>query len=450
MLNSIESYKELFNLSHTQSIGLSTMLSGYPVVLSGKGGAGKTYLMNCFKKIHSKCVTVTPTGISAMNAEGETIASVFRTPFGVIDPEIDYRAQLSSKLSKLFSKGRATCLHIDEWGMVRADVLDFISHCMTRIRGLDRNKPFGGIQVILSGSVTQLQPILKYKEKSKYFGIYKSVFAFGSEAFQSVDWKYIMLEGSNRTSDNRFVKILDSIEANDHNCVTALDWLNRRCVNRAIPDGTTYLVSTHDAANIINKTMLDSLTTKSKTFKVKLKGKMDLKDIPVNDSITVKVGMKVLIKVNDPDKDYKQYFNGDMGVITYIDNSGVEVLLDRNGESVFVDIYQWDKKESFWDEKTDSVGQKSVGSATGLPVLWGQAICVHACQGVSLDSAVIDLDQNWVPDSIVYVALSRLTSLQGLYFANPIYPYMVKVNEEALQFHYHTIKMSKLHMYGEE
>ena len=50
-------------------------------------------------------------------------------------------------------------LVIDEISMVRADLLDSVDAVLRRFR--DRNKPFGGVQLLMIGDLQQLSPVTK-------------------------------------------------------------------------------------------------------------------------------------------------------------------------------------------------------------------------------------------------------------------------------------------------
>ena len=50
-----------------------------------------------------------------------------------------------------------------------------------------------------------------------------------------------------------------------------------------------------------------------------------------------------------------------------------------------------------------------------FPLILAYAVTIHKCQGLSLDCAIIDLNEHAYTDGIAYVALSRVRSLAGLY-----------------------------------
>ena len=68
-------------LSANQKMALSLMLSGNNVFLCGSAGTGKSSLIQIFKeKYQGNCVVVAPTGVAAINVEGQTIHSFFMLP----------------------------------------------------------------------------------------------------------------------------------------------------------------------------------------------------------------------------------------------------------------------------------------------------------------------------------------------------------------------------------
>ena len=49
------------------------------------------------------------------------------------------------------------------------------------------------------------------------------------------------------------------------------------------------------------------------------------------------------------------------------------------------------------------------------PLILAFAITIHKCQGLSLDTAIIDLSQEVFGDGMAYVALSRVHTLSALH-----------------------------------
>lgn len=158
--------------------------------LIGPAGSGKTYLSRKIKDENT--VVVTPTGISALTAGGQTAHSMFQLPFGI--PTDEERGRLSPKLCKLFDRnGPVSRLLFDEAFMLRAVDLDVIDLKLRAIRGID--EPFGGIPTLFVGDPFQIEPVIKTGERRflRKLGYKKSQFIFDSHVWQEMDIDIIKL-----------------------------------------------------------------------------------------------------------------------------------------------------------------------------------------------------------------------------------------------------------------
>jgi ATP-dependent DNA helicase PIF1 len=73
-----------------------------------------------------------------------------------------------------------------------------------------------------------------------------------------------------------------------------------------------------------------------------------------------------------------------------------------------------------------------VAKASQIPLIIGFSISIHKSQGMTLDSAYIDLSKAFCCHQ-VYVAMSRVKSLDGLYL-NSFNNEKVKVNKSVVDF----------------
>lgn len=143
--------------------------TGTNIFLTGKAGTGKTTFLKKLKETSPKrMIVVAPTGVAAINAGGVTIHSFFQLPFGPYIPGSEMASGQNKSYSHKFSRDKINIIRsmdllvIDEVSMVRADLLDAISDMLRRYR--DRNKPFGGVQLLLIGDLQQLAPVAKEDE----------------------------------------------------------------------------------------------------------------------------------------------------------------------------------------------------------------------------------------------------------------------------------------------
>ena len=66
-----------------------------------------------------------------------------------------------------------------------------------------------------------------------------------------------------------------------------------------------------------------------------------------------------------------------------------------------------------------------------FPLILSYAITIHKCQGLSLDTAIIDLSTDVFGDGMAYVALSRVRTLNGLHLLS-FDPLSVKVSNPCI------------------
>ena len=137
------------------------------VFLTGRAGTGKTTFLRRVRELAPKrMVVVAPTGVAAINAGGSTIHSFFQLSPGIHLPGM----VTESGKSRFFqmSKEKKSILRtldllvIDEISMVRCDLLDAIDGVLRKYR--DRNRPFGGVQLLLIGDLQQLAPVASDEE----------------------------------------------------------------------------------------------------------------------------------------------------------------------------------------------------------------------------------------------------------------------------------------------
>ena len=141
-----------------QSEALAILGSGASVFLTGAPGAGKTYVLNEFirqARADGASVAVTAsTGIAATHINGTTIHSW--SGIGLATALTDnlvktVRTRRKRKLQE------ADILIIDEVSMLHAWLFDMVDRICRIIRRDER--PFGGLQVVLSGDFFQLPPV---------------------------------------------------------------------------------------------------------------------------------------------------------------------------------------------------------------------------------------------------------------------------------------------------
>lgn len=403
--------------------------TGAPIFLTGKAGTGKTtFLRNLAKETHKAHVIVAPTGIAALNAGGVTIHSQFQLPFGfflpVREPEGNFSDQYSCYTQHTLSRKHPISalrrnvlrsielLVIDEVSMLRADVLDAIDY---RLRSVKRNynTPFGGVQLLMIGDLMQLPPIVRDDEWRVLSQFYPSMYFFEARAFKDAGLVYLELDKIFRQQDVEFITVLNHLRENK---VTSADiqLLNRHFKTpeeiAQIKDCIT--ITTHNyKADQINRDRLMELPGKSVFYKAEVADDFPENIFPLPEELELRVGAQVMFIKNDSSGN-ADYFNGKLAMVKEL-GDGISVILEGSKLEYKLRKETWENKKYVINPDTKELEEEVVGTFTQYPIKAAWAVTVHKSQGLTFDRAIIDVGRAFAPGQ-VYVALSRLRSLDGL------------------------------------
>ncbi|WP_439130799.1 helix-turn-helix domain-containing protein [Polaribacter sp.] len=388
--------------------------------ITGKAGTGKTTFLHQIKNESLKrLVIVAPTGVAAINAKGVTIHSFFQMPFGPILPN-----QTQNNQQRRFSKTKIDIIKsldlviIDEISMVRADLLDGIDQVMRRYK--NRNKVFGGAQVLMIGDLQQLAPVVRPNEWSLLRNHYETVYFFSSKAFQEANVVSIELKHIYRQKNEAFITILNEIR-NDNLSEQSAKILNERYNPTFSPDkedGYITLTTHNKRANLINESELNKLKNKSYFFEADVSGKFNENSFPNDEKLELKIGAQVMFIKNDSSPE-KRYFNGKIGIVTDISSQNVTVQCANEVDEIVTERENWDNVNYSINEETKEIKEDVIGSFSQIPLRLAWAITIHKSQGLTFEKAIIDAEASFAHGQ-TYVALSRCTSLEGLVLKTPI------------------------------
>ncbi|MDG1040298.1 MAG: helix-turn-helix domain-containing protein [Polaribacter sp.] len=390
--------------------------------ITGKAGTGKTTFLHQIKNESLKrMVIVAPTGVAAINAKGVTIHSFFQMPFGPILPN---QIATTSNAQRKFSRTKIDIIKsldlviIDEISMVRADLLDGIDQVMRRYK--NRNKVFGGAQVLMIGDLQQLSPVVKPNEWSLLRNYYETVYFFSSKAYQEANVVSIELKHIYRQKNENFITILNEIR-NDSLSEQSAKILNERYNPTFSPkkdDGFITLTTHNNRANLINESELNQLKNKSYFFNADVSGKFNENSYPNSEKLELKVGAQVMFIKNDSSPE-KRYFNGKIGIVTDITRENVTVQCANEIEEIVAERETWENINYSINEETKEIKEDVTGSFSQIPLRLAWAITIHKSQGLTFEKAIIDAEASFAHGQ-TYVALSRCTSLEGLVLKTPI------------------------------
>ncbi len=379
--------------------------------LTGKAGTGKSTLLNYFRQRTKKTVVVlAPTGIAALNVNGETIHSFFRLPPRPILPE--EVKPVGKKRQRLYRK--IDTIIIDEVSMVRVDLLDVIDQFL-RLNGRNANAPFGGVQLIFIGDLFQLPPVISSQEEQRLFEtVYDSPFFLSAQVFHELPIQLIELRRIYRQQEQHFISLLNAIRNNQ------LDSAQLRALNqRYLPDFEVNddeafyitLTTTNKRADEINEARLAQLNTRTESYDCEASGLFEESNAPAEWTLCLKVGAQVMFVRNDVEG--SRWVNGTLGRVTRLKADVVEVE-SADGLRHQVSPVKWEIFKYQFDEEKNQINTDVIGSFTQYPLRLAWAITIHKSQGKTFDKVVIDLGRGAFAHGQLYVALSRCRTLEGL------------------------------------
>lgn len=414
--------------------------TGVHVFLTGKAGTGKTTFLRRLKERSPKrMVVVAPTGVAAINAGGVTIHSFFQFPLAPYIPG----GSFSAKDEKFrFSKEKKNIIRtldllvIDEISMVRADLLDQIDAVLRLHK--DRHRPFGGVQLLMIGDLSQLAPVVKDSEWALLREYYTTPYFFGSHAIQQTQHVTIELLHVYRQTDRTFINILNEVREN-RLTPASLARLNSRYkaesnnsnLDTDNSDGTIRLTTHNATANRYNEERMDALSSLRFTFKAKVTGTFPESSYPAEETLVLKKGCQVMFLKNDSQG--SRYYNGKLGVVTFVDASRICVRGLDDDTEIEVEPDVWTNARYVIDKDTREIREEIEGEFRQYPLRLAWAITVHKSQGLTFDRAVLDVNAAFAAGQ-VYVALSRCRSLEGLVLTAPLYPHSVKTDVAVAQY----------------
>ena len=418
-----------------------------PVIfLTGGAGTGKStfikFLKNNLKAdMNKNYVVLAPTGVAAINVGGQTIHSFFGWKNDVPDEK-----EIIKGLNKNSVIDYIDLIIIDEISMVHSWMIDNIDKAL-KFR-CEKNKPFGGKQLLLIGDCFQLPPVVEDKDlgKKKYYSQWDSPFFFAAESLKKLsNIKAFQLKKIYRQeNDQRFIRILNRIRECQTGYEKDIEYLNENCLietrlgTKNVPPESLLLCTTNAKADEFNNKKLFNLVNKgsrSVTYKAIIQGDFhyDNKQFLTKDSLDICVGAKIMVTKNI---NSEHLINGDMGIVLDFGGTGNSpndyVEIEVKGIKHHITRQTWEKQKYEWNSATKTISQKVVGTFNQIPLTLGWAVTIHKSQGLTLDSVAIDAPDAWDSGQI-YVALSRAKNLDGVLLCQKIPVSAVKVSEYVLQ-----------------
>lgn len=414
-------------------------LDGENIFMTGPGGTGKSYLI---QKIYSHaiengkkiCVTAL-TGVAALllNCNATTIHTWAGIGLCRKENNLIIKSVIKSKY-KLHNWLNTDILIIDEISMMSDKMFEILDSIGRKV--LYKNKPFGGIQIIFSGDFFQLPPVSE------------TVFCFENENFLKYFTSIYALNEIYRQNDTIYKKILNNLRVGKitKKSINKLESRLIKNININLDDNTTRLLPTKSKVNDINNKSLAKINNKS--FYYKRKYSESKESLSNNDKIKLKNMTEIekniefkYIESSTLTEDVlelkKDAFvmcianlelnivNGSQGIVIDFDendNPIIEFKSNSNKIIKTIKVHSW---------KSDNIPGLCVNQ---IPLILAWGITIHKAQGITLNSAIIDIGNEIFESGQMYVALSRIKNLKGLYLENFAIN-KLKINNKVIDFY---------------
>jgi len=398
---------------------LEILKEGHNVFLTGPAGTGKTYVLNQFiehlRKSEVKVGVTASTGIAATHIEGQTIHSW--SGMGVSE-ELTQKAinDLTKRLRLHVNFKDTRVLIIDEISMLHARQLDMVDRISRVFKGI--RKPFGGMQVVLSGDFLQLPPVVRRGEEVRY--------AFEAKSWTDLDLRISYLTAQHRHTDWALKYVFEAIR-NDAVDAEVHDILAGR-IDAELDDDKPLKLYTHNVdVDTENQHWLEQLSTPEERYAMSSRGNPKLveglkRGCLAPEMLRIKEGAHVMFVKNKPGAGF---VNGTRGVVVGYDKKKFPIVkVLKTNKRIVATPMSW----TIHDEEG-----KVRAEITQVPLRLAWAVTVHKSQGLTLESAEIDLSRAF-DYGLGYVALSRVESLEGIRIVNGLNDLALKVNERLVKY----------------
>ncbi|KAK9284801.1 hypothetical protein L1049_023978 [Liquidambar formosana] len=323
-------------------------------------------------------------------------------------------------LQRVFSDERAVkrwsevkALVMDEISMIDGELFENIEYIARVVRYEFTDEVWGGIQLVVSGDFLQLPPIVDQRQScGKHF-------AFEADCWNASFDLEVELTNIFRQSDPHLIKLLQGIRRGESN-PDDLKLLVHRC-SKAKPDpSAVQLYPRNEDVNRVNANRMKSLEEESIVYTAVDSGKnpwkSQLEQGLAPTHLEVCEGARVMLIKNIDIK--LKLVNGATGTIIGFSKPEKKSVLNLSpkdllpivkfdsGKTVVIEPETWDVTE----------GDLVVATRKQIPLVLAWALSIHKCQGMTLDRLHTDLSRAF-GCGMVYVALSRVRSLEGLHLS---------------------------------
>ena len=423
------------------------------LLITGDGGCGKSHLaktiFNALSKTMSyhagnpekpKVLMLAPTGVAAVNVAGATIHSGLGIPVGCYGETIPKlndktRCKLRNNLSSV------KVILIDEISMVSNILLLHIHQRLIEILGTSEELPFAGLSIIAFGDLYQLPPINQRPIYSEYKDPLLNILPLW-RLFKIAELNEVMRQ----KGDTVFIDLLNKVRVGNIDAevesilksrfllkhhpnypVNAMHtWAenapafihNNERLNGI--DGNLYVINSTD---LLPKNVRPSLIEKALS-------RSQMQTGGLAGALSLKIGALVMLTTNIDVLD--KLSNGQTGTVAHIkleNGNVVTIYVKLDDESAGLKLINSDivakritaiplkRTEATINIHPNKTNPPAI-KRTQFSLMLAWACTVHKVQGKQFKEAVISFElfkQRRFNNGQIYVGLSKVTSLDGLY-----------------------------------
>ncbi len=446
--------EERESLTPGQLKAISLALEGKDnLFITGAAGSGKSTVIRHIVKMGNamgkNVLVCAPTGVAAMNFDaGMTIHAAFGFKS---EPCLTGKGkegiQFQIKAPKLIKA--ASIIIVDEISMAGPFFLDCIVLSLRKAEELSGKKK----ELIVVGDFAQLPPVVPSEDPIRklytaVYGKYENWYAFMGLHWDECRFKVIYLNEVVRQRDRVFADKLNQIRKGDF---SDLDYINTAASR--VPDESVVALYAHkQKVYERNLTCLGRLESELHTNKTTIcyedgSTKRDLAGYlqsSIPQDLSYKVGASILFTATDYDGSCSAYAMGGRSRIpgrpNFV-NGMAGTILDAGEDTVIIKTERGEMLQvspmtrPIYDTRlvNGRFVRHKVASYSQFPFDLAYAQTIHRAQGVTLSKVSVCPD-TFSPAQL-YVALSRVTSIDGLYLTRRIEPKDLKVDPVVLSFY---------------
>jgi ATP-dependent DNA helicase PIF1 len=461
----------LFLSEEQQKVHNLVVEKGKSIFFTGSAGTGKSVLLreiisslrSKFRKEQDRIAVTASTGLAACNIGGVTLHSF--AGIGIGREDVDVLVKRIKRNSKAKHRWlRTKILVVDEISMVDGALFDKLEAVARQVR--NNGRPFGGIQLVITGDFFQLPPVPD--------GGKVATFAFRANTWKTTIDHTIALHKVFRQKDPVFAGMLNQMREGrlDAQAVAKFKTLSRKIEYNDDLEATE-LFPTRVEVERANSIRMSQLQGQVYVYEARDSGTLEkqwrdkaLQNCMAPERISLKKGAQVMLIKNTDEG----LVNGSLGkVLGFMSDSqfdhyqlneeaywagGDGGIPPKNESTQLFPVVRFTLADGTTRDllchrenwKVEQPNGEVQASRAQIPLILAWALSIHKAQGQTLDRVFVNLAKVFEKGQ-AYVALSRATSMDGLQVAG-FDARKVMAHEQVRQFYTSLAKVEQISSQG--